>query len=99
MKPIRFHPQAEDEMIAAAAYYEHQQAGLGRRFLIAIQDAVNRISLNPKHYGIVDQNVRRCLARTFPFGILFQEQGERIVIMAVMHLHREPDYWKNRTQA
>ena len=32
MKTVNFHPEAEAEMIAAAVYYEEQQAtGLGRK--------------------------------------------------------------------
>jgi hypothetical protein len=45
MKAIRFHPDAESEMIGAAAYYESQQQDLGRRFLTSVQDAVNRVAL------------------------------------------------------
>jgi len=96
MKVVRFHPAAEAEMIEAAAYYEAQQPELGRRFLASVQDAVNRAVLNPPLYPIVELDVRRCLARTFPFGVLFRERPDKIVIMAVMHLHRDPDYWKNR---
>ena len=96
MKIVQFHPAAEAEMIAAAAYYEAQQSDLGRRFLAAVQDAVNRISLNPRLYPVVEPKIFRCLTKTFPFGVLFREAPERIVIMAVMHLHRDPDYWKSR---
>lgn len=96
MKLVRFHPDAEAEMIEAATYYESQQPSLGRRFLAAVQDAVNRLSAHPHLYPIVDLDVRRCLTKTFPFGVLFRERSESFVIMAVMHLHREPDYWKGR---
>ena len=96
MKTVKFYPDAEDEMIEAAAYYETQQPQLGRRFLVSVQDAINIIVLNPRLYAIVYLDVRRCLTKTFPFGVLFRELPDKIVIMAVMHLHREPDYWKNR---
>ena len=96
MKTVRFHLDAESELIAAAACYETQQADLGRRFLASVQDAVNRIVLNPRLYPIVELDVRRSLVRTFPFGVLFRERPHAIVIMAVMHLHRDPGYWKNR---
>jgi len=96
MKALRFHPEAESEMIAAAAYYEAQQPGLGRRFLASAQDCANRIRLNPHLYPVVELDVRRCLTNTFPFGVLFREKAGSIVIMAVMNLHRDPDYWKNR---
>lgn len=96
MKAIRFLPDAESEMIAAAAYYETQQEDLGRRFLASVQDAVNRIAVNPLLYPVVDRDVRRCLTKTFPFGVLFKIRSDVIAILAVMHLHRDPDYWKNR---
>ncbi|MEI6563884.1 MAG: type II toxin-antitoxin system RelE/ParE family toxin [bacterium] len=51
MKVVKFHPDAESEMIAAAAYYEEQQPDLGRRFLASVQDAINRIILNPRLYA------------------------------------------------
>ena len=96
MKAVRFHPDAEAEMIEAAVYYEEQQPGLGRRYLASVQDAINRILLNPRLYPVVDLDVRRCLTKTFPFGVLFRELPNKLVIIAVMHLHRDPGYWKSR---
>ena len=96
MKVVKFHPDAESEMISAAAYYETQQSDLGRRFLATVQDSINLILFNPRLYPVVELNVRRCLTKTFPFGVLFREMPEKIVIMAVMHLHRDPDCWKSR---
>jgi hypothetical protein len=96
MKPVRFHPAAEAEMVAAAVYYEQQLADLGKRFLVSVQEAVSKIQIDPQLYPVVDLDVRRCLTRTFPFGILYRELPKHIVVVAVMHLHRDPDYWKNR---
>jgi toxin ParE1/3/4 len=92
----RFHPEAEAEMVAAAAYYEGQRQDLGKRFLASVQDAVNTITINPRLYPVVHLDVRRCLTKVFPFGILFRVLPGAIVILAVMHLHRHPDYWKDR---
>ena len=47
-------------------------------------------------YPAAEADVRRCLTKTFPFGVLFREQSVTIVVMAVMHLHRDPNYWKQR---
>ena len=96
MKPVRFHPEAESEMMKAAARYEDQRADLGKRFLAPVQDALNRIKITPLLYPVVESEVRRCLTRTFPFGILFQVQTDCIAVIAVMHLHRDPDCWKDR---
>jgi toxin ParE1/3/4 len=96
MKAVVFHADAETELIEAAAYYEAQQCDLGKRFLTSVQDAINRINVNPLLYPIIELDVRRCLTRTFPFGVLFRDRPDIIQVIAVMHLHREPTYWKNR---
>jgi toxin ParE1/3/4 len=96
MMLVRFHTEAEAEMVQAAAYYEAQQANLGRRFLTAVQDAINRIRINPLLFPKVEFDVRRCRTKTFPFDVLFQIHAEELVVVAVMHWHREPGYWKDR---
>jgi toxin ParE1/3/4 len=65
MMVVKFHPDAEAEMLAAAAYYKNQQPNLGRRFLVAVQDAANRLAATPGLYPVVDLDVRRCLVKTF----------------------------------
>jgi toxin ParE1/3/4 len=96
MIPIRFHPEAAAEMVSAAKYYETQQKDLGKRFLASVQDALNRIQVNPLLYQEIEAGVRRCLTMTFPFGVVFRIMPNQYVIIAVMHLHREPGHWKNR---
>ncbi|MDD2236077.1 MAG: type II toxin-antitoxin system RelE/ParE family toxin [Kiritimatiellae bacterium] len=97
MKPVLFHSDADIEMMEAAAYYEVQQQDLGKRFLSAIQDSINHIRINPHIFPVAHLNTRRCLTKTFPFSVLFRIYPEQIVIVAVMHQHRHPDYWKNRS--
>ena len=96
MTPIRFHPDADSEMMAAAAYYESQQEDLGKRFLSVVQDSLNHIQINPNIYPIVHLDVRRCMTKTFPFNVLFRITLAQTIVMAVMHQSRHPDYWKNR---
>ena len=96
MKPVRFHPEAEAEMIEAASYYEAQQPDLGRRFLASVHESLTRIQVNPRLYTLVDEGVRRCLTRTFPYGVVFRDESDQCVVIAVMHLHRDPGYWQKR---
>jgi toxin ParE1/3/4 len=94
---VRFHPQAHAEMVEAAAYYESQQKDLGKRFLASLQDALNTIVINPRLYPVIYLDARRCLTKTFPFGALFRALPDPIIIVAITHLHRHPDYWRNRS--
>jgi len=96
MRKVFFLTAAVSEVAAAAEFYNSQQETLGKRFVGAIEDGVSRVKFDPFLYPVIDENVRRCLVRTFPFCILFRVGKGRIVIVAVMHLHRKPGYWKKR---
>jgi len=96
MKTITFHPDAEAEMHNAAVYYETQKKELGKHFIVSVQDAINRIRINPEMYPIIEMDVRRCLTKTFPFGIFFRDMPNQLVFVAVMHLHRDPNYWRKK---
>ena len=52
-----------------------------------------------EHSGMqipLDDEVRRCMARKFPYGILYTIEQDYILILAIMHCSREPGYWKSR---
>ncbi len=91
-----FHPEAEKEFYEAVDYYEDVEAGLGYDFTLEVYSAIKRAMEFPKAWAILDGNVRRSLVKRFPYGILYFEEKNEIIILAVMHLHREPNYWKNR---
>jgi plasmid stabilization system protein ParE len=91
-----FHPAAQVELDKAFLYYEGRQPGLGRRFDAAFEECLSRVLDNPKAWGVIDDGFRLCRLKKFPYGILYKIQDEGIVIVAVMHLHRRPGYWKDR---
>lgn len=91
-----FHPEAEAEFIFAVEYYEKCEKGLGYDFALEVQASVKRILSHPKAWQVIDTNIRRCLVNRFPFGILYAHEKNEIYIVALMHLHRDPDYWKHR---
>ena len=91
-----FHEQAEKEFFNAIDYYEECQPGLGLRFSEEVFIIVKRLCEYPKAWALIDSTTRRCLTNKFPFGILYRIVNNSIWIIAVMHLHRKPDYWENR---
>ncbi|HAK93963.1 MAG TPA: plasmid stabilization protein [Planctomycetes bacterium] len=96
MKPIGLVPEARLEFIESLAYYDSQQAGLGHRFLEAVVDALDRIRRRPEVYRKIAPGCRQCRVLRFPYGLVYRIHDERIEIIAVMHLHRRPGYWKDR---
>ena len=93
---LEFHPEAMAEYEFAVAYYEQHQAGLGARFIFSIESALQSILDSPVTWPILEQDVRRRLARVFPYALLYSIEPENILILAVMHCHQQPGYWRER---
>jgi len=96
MKTARFVSPAEREMVQAAQYYNSKVPNLGAEFLHEVKKAVMRLEADPDAAQKVRGDVRRRLIRRFPFGVLYRIDPDEIVILAVMHLSRRPDYWHGR---
>lgn len=91
-----FHPEARFEYSEAAVFYEGRHSGLGAAFTLEVEATIQRILEAPERWRVVEQDVRRCLTHTFPYGILYTIEPEAVLIVAVMHLRRQPSYWQNR---
>jgi hypothetical protein len=50
----------------------------------------------PDGWTTMTGDVRRSLVKRFPYGVLYAKEEGFIYIVAVMHLHRDPEYWKDR---
>jgi toxin ParE1/3/4 len=51
---------------------------------------------SPGTFRFIRKAARRHFTREFPYGIIYVERPDNIWILALMHLHREPGYWKRR---
>lgn len=91
-----FHPEALTEYAEAVQYYAAQRTEVAQAFVDAVENAINRIREAPERWQVMDEDVRRCLTRKFPYGILYTIEENEILILAVMNCSREPEYWKTR---
>ena len=91
-----FHPAAETELNQAVEYYNQCQKGLGLEFLKDVFVTIQNIVKFPDAWAPLSANTRRCLAKRFPYGVIYQLADREVFIIAVMNLSREPDYWRGR---
>ena len=96
MKPHLFHPEADAEYAEAARFYAGIRPELGGRFYDEIEAAIVAVCAHPRQFHEFDPPARRYLAQRFPYAIVYLEEPDRIWIVAVMHLHRQPGYWHER---
>lgn len=91
-------PEAEADITEAAAWYEGHEAGLGLDLTTEIHAATQRAKEHPLSYLCFRKHpdVRRILARRFPYRIFFVVRSDAIVIIAVLHAARHDRHWKKR---
>jgi toxin ParE1/3/4 len=97
---VRLFDEAKQELGEAAAVYELDVPGRGRRFLLAYRDASEHASKFPES-GLRLQGRTRHELRTFPlhhfpYTIIATVVGDDLAIVAVAHQKREPGYWTGR---
>ncbi|MEH1859127.1 MAG: type II toxin-antitoxin system RelE/ParE family toxin [Nostoc sp.] len=91
-----FHPDAKQELDNAVAYYDNISREMGDAFVTEVERALNRIEQFPQAWTQLSKNTRRCRIASFPYGIIYAITEQQILIVAVMHLQRQPNYWTNR---
>jgi plasmid stabilization system protein ParE len=94
---LTFHPQARAELNEAVDYYNSCRLDLGWDFAEEVEVAIQSIVAYPNAWAALSSHTRRCLVNRFPYGVIYQVLEREILILAIMQLNREPDYWRNRT--
>jgi toxin ParE2 len=93
---VASHPEAEQELEAAALWYEERQPGLGEDFLGEFERTLRRIETEPERWRVFQGDNRKLNFDRFPYAIVYSLRADTIYIKAVMHLHRRPFYWAHR---
>ena len=93
---FELHPSARQELADAVEYYRQISPRLGNSFVDEFESAVNRIISFPEAWPKLSKNTRRCRINHFPYGIIYAVERQNILIIAIMHLQREPNYWVDR---
>lgn len=93
---LELHPEARLEFLDAVAHYELCHPGLVERFIQSIEVALGSIAENLNAWAEIEQDIRRKLTRVFSCSLLYTIESESILVVAVMHCHQAPGYWRTR---
>jgi plasmid stabilization system protein ParE len=88
--PVVWIPEANEDLLEARVWYDNIRPELGERFAFAVEATVEAIAEHSLQFP------RRVGVRRFPYGIFFEVQEHRIVVIACFHGRREPRRWQSR---
>ena len=94
--PVFWTPEANQDLLDARTWYDNVRPELGERFALAVETTVEAIAEHPLQFSVIYQSRRRAGVRRFPYGIFFEAQDNRIVVIACFHGRRNPRRWQSR---
>jgi len=93
---IRWHEAAEAELYEALGFLELRAKGLGRRLLSEVRRTSARLAELPLLGPEIRPGVRKVPTRTFRYSLVYAIDDQGILIVALAHGSRRPDYWSGR---
>ena len=87
-------PRVDLDVVATYQWYEAEQAGLGSEFLEELDASYDRILDGPFKYRDLESGIRRVLLRRFPYAVYFAVEADVVVVLAVLHVSRDPAEWQ-----
>jgi len=83
-------------MTEASLFYETASGGLGREFLDEVQRVIDTLGEHPKLGNLAGRGLRQAAFRRFPYWLIYAEEPDAILVIAVAHQRRRPSYWRRR---
>lgn len=93
---IIFLSPADKEFGDAIVYYNDQFNGLGNQFYAEVCASIKFIQRFPQGWKKVGKHTRKCIINHFPYLMLYIAEENKIIITALAHQHRHPDYYLKR---
>lgn len=97
-RPVIVRPLARQDIARATRWYEQQAAGLGSRFVAAVDAALAAAGAEAERYPAVYRGVRRVRVGVFPYGVYFVVRAGAAQVLAVTHGRRHPRRWQARAR-
>jgi plasmid stabilization system protein ParE len=82
MRVVRFHPEADLELVEARKWYAARSEVAAQAFSLT--------------YPAGRRGERRFVLDRFPYTVLYRVREDHIYITAVAHQSRRPGYWQHR---
>jgi plasmid stabilization system protein ParE len=88
--------EAELEILEAVTFYKERAGNIAAVFFAEFSKAREEIATFPEFWKPVGGGYRRKLLERYPYGIIYRIDGQEILIVALAHTSRQPEYWRGR---
>jgi len=98
---LRILTEAEAEIESARLFLTERSGRLGDRFIADLQQTLDAVATRPQSFSKLETlpdeaPYRRALLAIFRYAIVFEIMSDEILVVALAHTSREPNYWLER---
>lgn len=95
---VKFHPAARTDLREGRKWYLSKSPLAAIAFAEAIDAAITHIVEAPLRYAANEHGAHAyVLPRRFPYTVVYRTVEDYVVIVAIAHHSRQPDYWHSRS--
>jgi hypothetical protein len=95
---VAFLSGADADLQEAFDRFEDYREGFGVEFMTAVDAYLTRIRVFPEIAPLYLAPVRRQVMQRFPYGIFYEAQPTRILVLAILDLRQEEEQIRKRLQ-
>lgn len=96
-KPIEYLDGARADFDESFDWYAKRSVGAAIGFAAAVDEAIDKIAADPRRFATTFGGCRYCSVKRYPFRVVFRDEPNRLVVVAIAHAKRRPGYWRGRT--
>ncbi|MGC3972720.1 MAG: type II toxin-antitoxin system RelE/ParE family toxin [Pirellulales bacterium] len=96
MNSIAYLPEAVAEIVAAEHWYADQSLEAAVGFVADVRRGLEQIAAHPESWPRHDERHRAYSLDNFPYVLVYRVNADQILIVAVAHNSRRPNYWRKR---
>ena len=87
---------AEADYTESLCWYAERSPKAAEDFDQEFHHALDQVLSDPLRFPLCDSRHRYFLMRRFPFRIIYRVDGDNVIVIAIAHAARSPDYWRKR---
>lgn len=95
-KPIEYLGAARIDFDESFDWYAERSVGAAIGFASAVDDALDSILTDPGRFPSTFGGCGYKALKRYPFRIVFRDEPDRLVVVAIVHAKRKPGFWHSR---
>ena len=94
--PIRYRPEAAEELRDALLWYRSKDARVADRFGEELLTRLDEVADSPNHWPLQRDGTRQIHLAPFSYLLIVRELKRSLEVVAIAHTSRRSGYWRKR---